>query len=285
MSFASIRMCCTSFFVVSLCLFAASANAGTVTVLNTFTLPSAAQNPQDAAWDGSSVWVADIASTILYEIDPSDGTLLSQFDHPGDNPDGLTFDGTNLFVSDDATSIDVIVFELSRTGTEIGSWTLGPAVLDSEGLAYDGSTGNFWLTDDTSNTVFELDADNGNIISSFDYPGADPDGITWRDGQLFIVDEETREILQFDTSGNLLDSVSIAGIGDNPRGITWDGSSFWITAGTEMDDEPGELIQLNATFTSNASTAVPTLSPIALSLLVLLLGAVAFRAMRSRKSL
>lgn len=285
MTTASHRICNAGLLIFTLCLLVNSASAGTVNVLNSFTLPAKSQSPQDVAWDGSSIWVAEVSDTVLLEIDPSDGTVLSQFNHPGNNPDGLTWDGTNLFVSDDDVSGDGVVYELSLTGTLIGSWTFGTPILDSEGLAYDGNTGNLWLTDDTSNTVFELDADNGNIISSFDYPGADPDGITWRDGQLFIVEEDNLEILQMDTSGNLLGFVSIAELGTNPRGITWDGSSFWLAVQDDMQNGPGELVQLTATFTSTTPTSVPTLSPIALSLLLLLLGAVAFRVMRSRKSL
>ena len=285
MSRISVLNCRIGFILAMFGLFAASASAGTVNVLNSFTLPAKSQSPQDVTWDGSSIWVAEVSDTVLLEIDPSDGSVLSQFNHPGNNPDGLTWDGTNLFVSDDDVGGDGVVYELSLTGTLIGSWTFGPPILDSEGLAYDGNTGNIWLTDDTSNTVFELDADNGNIISSFEYPGADPDGITWRDGQLFIVEEDNLEILQMDTNGNLLGFVSIAELGTNPRGITWDGSSFWLAVQDDMQDGPGELVQLTATFTSTTPTSVPALSPIALSLLLLLLGAVAFRAMRSHKGL
>ena len=294
MTTASHRICSTGFFIFAVCLLVTSANAGTVNVLNTFTLPDGVDSVQDAAWDGNSVWVADVSTTVLYEIDPSDGSVLSQIDHPGGNPFGLTSDGTNLFVGDLTSdgnrgpSSDQ-VFEITTAGATVNSWAT-PDSPDSApaGLAYDGTTGNLWLADDisTSNTVYELNADDGSVISSFSYPGGtELRGITWRNGQLFAIADENLQILQLDSSGNILGFASIAELGSNPRGITWDGNSFWVTVQGEMDDEPGELVQLTATFSSNASTPVPALSPVALIVLSLFLGVVAFRLLRSRKSL
>ncbi|MEM1081742.1 MAG: hypothetical protein AAGH65_09200 [Pseudomonadota bacterium] len=271
-----------SVLLVAYCISISLVHASSITVLNTFTIPDTGDNPQDTTWDGNSLWVAELNNTVLLEIDPNDGSLLSEFEHPGNNPNGLTFDGTTLFISDDDVGGVGVVFQADLDGNEIGSWTFGPPILDSEGLAYDGDTGNIWLTDDTSNMVFELDADDGTIISSFEYPGADPDGITWRDGQLFVVDEDTLDILQLDTNGNLLGIVSIAELGINPRGITWDGTSFWLTIQDDQQDEPGQLVQLTATFTSLAPTAVPTLSPIMLVALMLILGMVAIQAFLHR---
>ena len=294
MSRISLLNCRIGFILAMFGLFAVSANAGSVNVLNTYTLPDGVDSVQDAAWDGSSVWVADISTTVLYEIDPSDGSVRSQVDHPGGNPLGLTSDGTNLFVGDitvdgNRGSSSDQVFEITTAGATVNSWAT-PDSPDSapSGLAYDGTTGNLWLADDisTSNTVYELNAADGSVISSFAYPGGtELRGITWRNGQLFAIADENLQILQLDTSGNILGFASIAELGTNPRGITWDGNSFWVTVQSEMDDEPGELVQLTATFTSNAATPVPTLSPVALMVLFLLLAAVAFRLLRSRKSL
>ena len=141
---------------------ATSTKADSINVLNTYTLPDGVESVQDTAWDGNSIWVADVSSTVLYEIDPSDGSLLSQVDHPGGNPLGLTSDGTNLFVGDltsDGTrgSSSDQVFEITTAGATINSWET-PDSPDSapSGLAYDGTTGNLWLADDisTSNTVY-----------------------------------------------------------------------------------------------------------------------------------
>ncbi|MEM7055162.1 MAG: hypothetical protein AAF446_11565, partial [Pseudomonadota bacterium] len=180
-----------------------------------------------------------------------------------------------------------LVYEISTAGALIGSWIAPNSTnSDSEGLAFDGNTGNLWLTDDGMNVVYELDAADGSQISSFAYPGSDPGGITWRNGLLYVLDVDTLEILEMDTSGTLLSIASIAAIGPRPRGITWDGSSFWIAAQSELDDEPGELFQIQVTFTSTtASTPVPALSPIALTMLLLLLGALALHAIRSRPNL
>jgi len=49
------------------------------------------------AFDGRTLWVADVVTERIYQIDPETGTVIRSFASPSSEPTGLTFDGRTLW--------------------------------------------------------------------------------------------------------------------------------------------------------------------------------------------
>lgn len=72
-------------------------------VVNSFDAPDTGISA--LAWDGTSLWAVDGTTQYAYELDPSDGSVLSSF-YIEDNsttydpvPGGATFHGSTLYIS------------------------------------------------------------------------------------------------------------------------------------------------------------------------------------------
>lgn len=66
--------------------------------MSSFTSPDT--RPFGLAWDGSSLWLATRDAKKIWQIDPSDGSVINSFPSPNVNPEGLAWDGQYLWNSD-----------------------------------------------------------------------------------------------------------------------------------------------------------------------------------------
>ena len=275
---------------VLLTLAAAGAAPAQITVIQTFSLPDGVDSGvQDVGWDGTSLWVADRETSSLLEIDPSDGSLLSQFSTPEDNPTGVASNATNLFSTNfgPGNSVDNL-HEQTNLGALQNTWALPDSpTASAEGLAFDPGSGNLWHADNAPDPdrIYEIDPTTGNVVSSFPYPATDVGGLTWRDGRLIAIDETELVLYMMDTAGNVLGTASLASLGSRLRGLTWDGEYFWITRAPSDEEEeldlPATLYQVDVTFSSgDAPVPAPVLSGSGTIALILLLCCVSFYSFR-----
>ena len=206
-----------------------------ITVVNFFPFPSGYGwgYARDIAWDGSSLWIAENATVDIYEIDPSDGSVISSFYSPAFNPWGLAWDSTNLRNAEAYTGIGTYpdyVYTLSTTGTNLGSW-LAPTSPNAQphGLTYDPDSSTLWMSDSNTNTLYELNPLDGTVLSSFGFPGTDPRGLGWDGQYILAIDNSNTRLYRLDTTGNVIDNFSISTLGNDPEGLAWDGQYAWIT--------------------------------------------------------
>ncbi len=268
----------------------AGAAQATVNVVNSYSLPANIDNPQDLAWDGSSLWLGNVADSKIYEINPANGMVLSDFDAPGSNPFALASDGSRLFHSTLIFGGNDIVYILTFAGGIITSWPLTNSPESSgQGAAYDPATGHLWIADGTgADRLYEFDPSDGSLLSVVPYPATDAEGLAWRNGRIVAVDDEDLALYEIDTVGNIVGTASIAALGGDPRGLTWDGQYFWLSVAEEDEqgeELPGTLYQLQVVFESAVlpPAAAPLLSTGGLIGLTALLGAVFSFAIRRRR--
>ncbi len=109
------------------------------------------QSVWGVAYDGASVWSTNhMSPSAVYEQDPLDGTVLTEFSAPGPEASGLAHDGVSLWVSD--TNTDSI-YRVSETGTvEAGFPSPGT---NPRGLGFDGVY--LWNVDGDTRTVYKID--------------------------------------------------------------------------------------------------------------------------------
>lgn len=220
-----------------------------ISVVHSFGFPSGWSYARDAAWDGSHLWIGENLNSRIYRIDPVTGSVISSFYGPDSNPWGLAWNGTNLHSATitmyhypPGDTLPDWVHCVTTTGTKLYKW-LAPDSPDAtpHGAAYDLITGRLWLSDGYYGMIYELDPSNGNIFSSYSFPGSEPLGLTWDGNYLYAIDGPNLTLLKLDKAGNVIDSVSIASLGSDPEGLTWDGQYFWIT-----ENQTNTIYQIDA---------------------------------------
>jgi transglutaminase-like putative cysteine protease/glutamine cyclotransferase len=188
--------------------------------------PLAVKTPTGLAWDGSHLWLADLGTATLNELDPSNGKVLRSIAAPGYAPTGLAWDGTKLWVLDAA---DKTAYALDTRSGE----TLRALPLDTdtpEGLAWDGK--DLWVADARSGVIVRLDEQDGTTYLSVPCPTAGGPRKTQEIGLavagtfLYVSDRVADTIYRLDLkTGTLLDGFDAPG--PYATGLAWDGRDLW----------------------------------------------------------
>lgn len=145
-------------------------------VVRTITLHGGHASPQDVKLspDGRVLYVADMQSNGVWEIDPSRFRVIG-FLHTGGGAHGLypSRDATVLYVSNRAAgSVSVVSF---RTRRVIKTWQLPlPASPDMGGVSADGRT--LWLSGRYNSVVYAINTQTGRLRAAIPV-GSGPHGL------------------------------------------------------------------------------------------------------------
>ncbi|MEE2714060.1 MAG: hypothetical protein VX913_14920 [Planctomycetota bacterium] len=198
-----------------------------------------------------------------------DGTTLTTIKSPGPSPQGLSWDGENLWVADKDER------KIFKVNPEDGAQLFSIA-FDGElaGTAWDGT--HVWQADRTSRTISRIDPETGAIELSIpvDLANGDVSGLYHEDGgiwyglsrlgqarkvkdtdgtfmrafptrpdicslvlvgkHLYYTEPSEQVIHKMDANaGSILISYKVGG---RPTGLAYDGEAFWVA-----DAEAGEL--------------------------------------------
>ena len=119
-----------------------------------------APNPtanEGLAWDGASIWSTNWNDDLVYELDPSNGNILSYFLPSGaDGSTGIVWDGTYLWTSNQGGG-NLIYQLIPGTPVPVNFW-VAPCEVPQD-LAWDGTY--IWLTDYVSPTALVYQCDPG----------------------------------------------------------------------------------------------------------------------------
>jgi len=203
------------------------------------TLALTLKTPTGVAWDGRHLWVGDLDSAKLYELDAATGKVLTSIDAPGYQTQGLAWDGSQLWVID---ALDKTAYALDPV-TGITRRALPLDTDTAKGIAWDGSA--LWTVDAGAGVISRLDVGDGTTFKSFPAPNAhargDELGLAFDGAHLWVSDRLTDTIYRIDpATGAVLDSF--ASPGPYPAGLAWDGSRLWC-----VDYEKRELAALVTT--------------------------------------
>jgi hypothetical protein len=175
-------------------------------------------------------------------------SLLQSFDSPGTTTEGITWDGSHVWVSDNSATL----FELSTSGNLVASFSAPEGT--PEGITWDGS--DLWLYTTNRSFIYQLVSEDGGLsqLRSFQAPtqviGGDiTNDLTWDGASLWYANEY--KVYHLSNTGSILGSFSFP---RNVSGIDWDGAHFWIanrdTSGSQVfsvADTDGHIL---ATFPS-----------------------------------
>ena len=193
----------------------------------------APDDPADLTWDGMYLWMVSEQSAQLYKLDPSDGSILAQFNLPSygesdPNAWGLTWDGTYLWHSDYGDG--ATIYKLNPANGEIVSSFPSPAS-GGLGLAWDGNY--LWLADCWEDVILKLDPSDGSVLASIPAPGTHCIGLTYEEGYLWTADYDGQTAYKLNPSdGSVVQSFTTPT--SFPKGLTFDGTYIWNAGGSML---------------------------------------------------
>ena len=118
----------------------------------------------NGAWalasDGANIWVTDdrFFNGTVAKIRASDGVLLGIF-NVGSEPEGITFDGANIWVSNRASN--TVTKLRASDGAVLGTFTVGNGPY---GMTFDGE--NVWVANWNDSTVTKIRPNDGEILAT-----------------------------------------------------------------------------------------------------------------------
>ncbi len=206
------------------------------------------QTPTGMAWDGAHLWVADLATATVTELDPQ-GKPLKTLEAPGYAPSGLAWDGKRLWILD---ATDKAVYALNPE-SGITERALALDLDTPEGLAWDGTA--LWVADAKAGLISRLDDQDGTTYASFPSPLAGRKsqeiGLAFTGKVLYVSDRTADTIYRVDAgTGAVLDYFPSPG--PYPAGIAWDGRYLWCA-----DYETRMVYKLVATATAPYVASAP----------------------------
>ncbi len=198
------------------------------TIVETYNIPGKASG---LAWDGTYIYFGIYGSNgdQVYRFDPSTGNSELLFTNATINDSyGMTFDGTNLWITDHglSSSVPAYALELDFSGNVQSQFDLPDHYMS--GIAYDN--GDFWVATyyPDPGTIYKVDA-TGSIISQFTSPGAQPWDVCVEGDNLWIAEYNDYLLYKVDQSGNILETHPCEN--QRPAGIVYDGQFLWYVDG------------------------------------------------------
>jgi len=139
-------------------------------------IPSPDSYSSGLAWDGESLWNCGVFTSMIYQLDPSDGMVLNSYNAGIDGLRQLTFGNDHLWVS--SWNTEMIYELIPADGTIVSSFP-APFAGKPSGLAWDD--GILWVGEEDGR-IYRVDPVSGQILSSIPAPPGDsfnPRGLAW----------------------------------------------------------------------------------------------------------
>ncbi|UCD19921.1 MAG: T9SS type A sorting domain-containing protein [candidate division WOR-3 bacterium] len=144
------------------------------------------------------------------------GDVVYQFPGPSINVDGMTWDGTNLWIASDGLDS---IYKIDTLGNIISSFQAPNTT--ATGLCWDGQ--NLWCADGGTIRIYKLDPVTGAILDSIPGPGTavSCEGLAWMNDTLWNTNWNNNTLWWLDpTNGTIWGQFPAPGTGST--GLAWD---------------------------------------------------------------
>ena len=137
----------------------------------------------------------------------------------------------------------------TQAGGFVGSISLLAGAPSPTGVAFDPTTGHYFVSDDEGGapSIRRVDA-TGALLASIPTPPFgtfEPEGVDFdpASGHLFFVSDDTAGLYRITTAGALVDSWNLATIGglQDPEGVAYDGSTATVWVASDGDAQVGRF--------------------------------------------
>jgi Collagen triple helix repeat (20 copies) len=179
------------------------------------------QGPAGSSTSSSAFTPTQVASLLWQQSTPV-----------GNNPFGVGFDGSHIWVSNrtDSTITEV----MAATGAVVGTYAGGSTNYNL--MAFDGTY--LWATGTTTSAggnLTKIDPSSTTPVTTTSYPlepattNPYPFGIAWDGTQLWVADSNTGTVLTVNPSNGQVTPIGTANPFNVPKCVAFDGASIWVT--------------------------------------------------------
>ncbi|MBK9097852.1 MAG: choice-of-anchor D domain-containing protein [bacterium] len=220
------------------------------TLLETVNLPAGTFYTQGygLVYNGGKYWISSGSSTtgkgIIYAVNNA-GVQVDMLDFDLNwirESQGLAFDGTDFWYVERKTA-RCDLYKVSNTGIVVDSIPtaelFGSTSIYLGGAAWDGD--GLWISvysPDARAALYKVNVAARAIVDTISVIGLQPQGITVKGDTLFYVmdgfqgDDEKIYAIDLNTEVELFSFhvPETPGVRQNPRGLAWDGTYFWLMA-------------------------------------------------------
>ena len=161
----------------------------------------------------------------MTKVSSADGTVLGSFP-VGDGPNGIAFDGTNIWVanffSDDVT-------KLTNKGIALGTFPVGDG---PAGVLYDGT--NIWVANFGDDTVTKMDPLTGATLATYSVgaTGDGPSGLAFDGANIWVANSGGDNATMMSIKGQIR---GVFPVGQSPRAMAFDGANMWVVNAVSND--------------------------------------------------
>jgi len=148
------------------------------------------------------------------------GDTLKTIATPGHHPQGLTFDGKNLWCADRNTDY---IYKIDPADGIIRDSIKTPGYMPV-GLTFDGKL--LWCVDGASELIYAINPDNQIVEKTIWCPVSKPGDLAW-DGQYLWISDDGDNMLHQISPEDGTTILSIPAPSGAPGGLTWDGRYLW----------------------------------------------------------
>lgn len=189
-------------------------------------IPAPGSRCQGLTWDGANLWVSDIFTQTLYQLDPSNGAVLHTIPSPGNYVEGLAWDGAYLWAMDNGggPSEATWMYKLDPTNGQVLHFFV-PTRNWPHGITFDGTY--LWTNDFSTHLIDQIDPQNGQVLATIPSPGQASIGLTWDGSHLWSDDFNDNKLYRLDPSDGTI-VQEIPSPATNPRDMAWDGQYLWV---------------------------------------------------------
>jgi DNA-binding beta-propeller fold protein YncE len=184
-------------------------------------------------FDGKYIWAAvqNPDGGVLVKLSTSGQTLATV--GVGSGPDKIAFDGTNIWVTDYASSALTVVAE---NGNVVATIPLAPSA-NPEGILFDGKY--IWVANNGGglNSVSKFDISTRTLIGTYQV-GLAPDAVAFDGTNIWVANTYNNNVWVIDrTTGAYLASYTTGSITVPlfPTGVIYDGTNIWVANGTGVN--------------------------------------------------
>jgi len=209
------------------------------------------------------IWAVDFDSKSLYKLNEADGSLVQEWNTravaPGASPQGVAWDGESIWFS--VAGTDREIYRLDTSGSTLTATESIPAPYPNgsgtvRDIAWNPDTETIWAVNDGDDMIYQVDPNNGDILSEIPTPTADPRSLVWADGTLYSSENDNGQIWRWDSSAESWEVEFVSPLPEEasssnrrPQGLAFHNSHFWISSSRFDDDyilkaeNDGDLLQ------------------------------------------
>lgn len=184
--------------------------------------------PVDLTFTDDSIWLIDFSGRIL-SINHNSGNIIRQIDS-AKTANGICYDGANIWVNSRGSA------EINKLNMINGQVLKTLYLASGQFYAMDYARDLIYIIDKTTQSVFVINADTGQIVNTISSPSFSLDGICLDEANLWILDAPANTLWQLTQNGQ---SIAEFQTPDRlPAGLCYRNGYIWL------GDQSGKIYKL-----------------------------------------